>query len=419
MTGTDETDPGQISDRTICRVCGSRELHKFLSLGPTPLANSFLEPDQLGNTEGSYPLDVCFCSNCHLVQLAHVVSPEVMFREYAYETSAANPMQAHFAELAEEVIQNFKPDEDSLVVDIGSNDGTLLQNFLKQGFSVLGIEPASNIAQLAESRGIQTVNEFFDDNSANNIREGHGQAGIITATNVFAHVDNLEGFLHGIDTLLADSGVFIIEVPHLLRLIEKAEFDTIYHEHLSYFSIHPLIHMFQKFGMVVVDVQEVPVHGGSIRVFVQKSPADQSDSVSRMQSEEQEAGLYSLATYTGFAEKVKLVREELVQLLKTLKEDGATITGYGAPAKGNTLLNYCSIGTDMLDYITDTTPSKQGRYTPGTHIPVLPEEKFHEGPPDYALLLAWNYADEILKKEQGYRKSGGKFILPIPRPEVI
>ena len=407
-----------ISIRTTCRVCGSKEMHKFLSLGPTPLANSFLRKDHLSSPEGFYPLDVHFCSNCHLVQLLDIVSPEILFKEYAYVTGASKPMQTHFAELAEDVIQNFKPRKNSLVVDIGSNDGTLLQNFSKSGFSTIGIEPASNIAQLAEAKDIQTVNELFGDECAVKLCKEYGSANVILATNVFAHVDNLESLVHGVTHLLSNDGVFIIEVPYLLNLLNNLEFDTIYHEHLSYFSIHPLVYLFQKFGMVVVDIRQVPVHGGSIRVFVQRT-GQQSKNVAKLLSMEREAKLDSFQTYLKFGKEVSLLKEKLVRLLKMLKVEGAKITGYGATAKGNTLLNYCKIGTDILDYITDTTLFKQGRYTPGMHIPIFPEEKFHEEPPDYALLLAWNYADDILQKESEYRQNGGKFILPIPEPKVI
>ena len=405
--------------RARCRVCGSEKLHKFLSLGPTPLANNFLGEEQLDKAELYYPLDVYFCSNCYLVQLLDVVSPEVLFKEYAYVTGASKPMQAHFTGLAEDVIKNFKISKNSLVVDIGSNDGTLLQCFSKFGLRMLGIEPASNIARLAEANGISTLNEFFDEESAVKLRKEYGSADIITATNVFAHVDNLESILSGINHLLSNNGVFIIEFPYLLNLLNNMEFDTIYHEHLSYFAVHPLVYLFRKFGMEVVDVKQVPVHGGSIRVFVQRSPKQQSLNVTKLLLMEREVKLDSLKTYMEFAENVALVKEKLVKLLKTVKNEGARITGYGATAKGNTLLNYCKIDTDILDYITDTTLFKQGRYTPGIHTPIFPEEKFHDDPPDYALLLAWNYANEILQKESKYRQNGGKFILPIPEPKVI
>jgi SAM-dependent methyltransferase len=406
--------------RTRCRVCGCEKLHKFISLGPTPLANSFLRKDQLDKSEPYYPLDVYFCSNCYLVQLLDVVSPEVLFKEYAYVTGSSRPMQDHFTNLTEDVIHNFSPIKNSLVVDIGSNDGTLLQCFSKFGLRILGIEPASNIARLAEANGIPTMNDFFDENCAKNVYNEYGSADIITATNVFAHADDLGSILCGINHLLSINGVFIIEVPYLLNLLNNLEFDTIYHEHLSYFSVHPLVYLFRRFGLEVIDIKQIPVHGGSIRVFVQRSPKQQSKNVVRLLSMEREAKLDSLETYFEFASEVNLLKEKLLQLLKTLKMEGVRITGYGATAKGNTLLNYCKIGTDILDYISDTTLFKQGRYTPGMHIPIFSEWKFHEEPPDYALLLAWNYADAILQKEIKYRKNGGgKFIIPIPEPKVI
>lgn len=410
---------GDLTHRTKCRICGSEKLHKFLSLGPTPLANSFLKGDQLNKSELYYPLDVYFCDNCNLVQLLDVVSPEILFKDYTYVTGASKPMQAHFTGFAENVIKSFKISKDSLAMDIGSNDGTLLQCFSKFGLRTLGVEPASNIARLAEAKGIYTINEFFSENCAMNIYKEYGFTDVITATNVFAHVDDLESILRGINRLLSNNGVFIIEVPYLVNLLDNVEFDTIYHEHLSYFAVHPLVYLFHNFGMEIVDIKQVPAHGGSIRIFVQKSPRQQSQNVTKLLSREQEAKIGSLQTYTKFAEKVVLVKEKLVKLLKKLKNKGARITGYGATAKGNTLLNYCEIGTDILYYISDTTPFKQGRYTPGMHIPIFPEEKFHENPSDYALLLAWNYADAILQKEQEYRRNGGKFILPIPEPKVI
>lgn len=421
MTGMNKVDKAEdnFKHTTRCRVCDSKNLSKFLSLGPTPLANSFLRKNQLKEMELCYPLDVYFCHNCYLVQLSDVVSPGLMFKDYAYVTGASKPMEIHFTGLAEDTIRNFKIDKNSLVVDIGSNDGTLLQCFSKFGLRTLGVEPASNVARLAEVKGIQTVNNFFDEECALKIRREHGQAGVITAANVFAHIDNLENILQGINHLLADDGIFIVEVPYLLNLLNNLEFDTIYHEHLSYFALYPMIYLFQKFSLKVVDVKKIPVHGGTIRVFVQRSPTQQSQSVSRLLAIEKGAKLDSISTYNKFAGNVDSVKGKLVKLLKTLKDGGARIAGYGATAKGNTLLNYCKIGTDILDYISDTTPFKQGLYTPGMHIPVVSEEKFHVDPPDYALLLAWNYADEILKKEDEYRKKGGKFIVPIPEPKVV
>ena len=410
---------GNFVHRKNCRICGNTKLDKFLSLGPTPLANNFLKSDQLNREELYYPLDVYFCNKCHLIQLLDIVPPEVMFKDYAYITGASKPMELHFAGLTKDVSTNFKVNKDSLVVDIGSNDGTLLQYFSKIGLRVLGIEPASNIAQIARKRGISTINKFFSKDCALEIYKKYGFADVILATNVFAHVDNLENILYGIDYLLLKDGVFIIEVPYLINLLDNIEFDTIYHEHLSYFSIYPLVYLFRKFGMKIVNIKQIPIHGGSIRIFIKRSNEKQSQNVSKFLLMEQNAELDSIKTYTEFAKKVALVKERLVKLLKTLKNEETRITGYGATAKGNTLLNYCKIGPDILDYISDTTAYKQGRYTPGMHIPIFPEEKFHKDIPNYSLLLAWNYADAILQKEQKYRRKGGKFILPLPDPKII
>jgi SAM-dependent methyltransferase len=410
---------GNFVHRKNCRICGSTKLDKFLSLGPTPLANNFLKADQLNKEELYYPLDVYFCNKCDLIQLLDIVPPEVMFKDYAYITGASKPMELHFASLAKDIVNNFKINKDSLVVDIGSNDGTLLQYFSKMGLRILGIEPASNIAQIARKRGIATINKFFSKDCAIKIYKKYGFADIIFATNVFAHVDNLENILYGIDYLLSKEGVFVIEVPYLINLLDNIEFDTIYHEHLSYFSIYPLVYLFRKFGMKIVDIKQISIHGGSVRIFVKRSTKKQSQNVSKFLLIEQNAEIDSLKTYTKFAKKVALVKERLVKLLKTLKNEKTRITGYGAAAKGNTLLNYCKIGPDILDYISDTTPYKQGRCTPGMHIPIFSEEKFHREPPNYVLLLAWNYADEILQKEQKYRQKGGKFILPLPIPKII
>lgn len=402
-----------------CRVCRGKTLHKFLSLGPMPLANRFLREDQLSTPEPYYPLDVYLCSACGLVQLGYIVAPEILFKDYLYLTGTSKPMEAHFRGLAQDLIQRFVASSGGLVVDIGSNDGTLLQNFQKYNMETLGIEPADNIARLAVSRGIETLNEFFQEKLADSVRVQRGQAKVILATNVLAHVHDLDSFLRAVSCLLADDGIFAIEVPYLVDMLNRMEFDTIYHEHLSYFAVRPLVTLFSRFGMGIVEVQRISVHGGSLRIYVQKSVHPLPPSAIKLLKIEREAKLDLLQTYQKFADEVGQVREALLSLLETLKSRGATIAGYGAPAKGNILLNYCKIDTDILDYTSDTTPFKQGRYTPGMHIPVFPESHFREVSPDYALLLAWNYADEILKKEERYRQAGGKFIVPIPWPHIV
>lgn len=410
-----------IQKSTRCRACREGNLHGFLSLGETPLANSFLREDQLNSREPTFPLEVVFCSSCGMVQLGHVVPPELMFRNYLYISSMSNTLRRHFSDLASETVKRFQPPGNSLAVDIGSNDGTLLKEFQAKGVRTLGIEPATNIAKLAEADGIETINDFFGPRTATQVVERRRKARIITAANVFAHVDDLDDFLRGVDTLLEEEGVLVIEVPYLVDLLEKTEFDTIYHEHLSYFSLRPLTHLFRRFGMEVLDVRRVGIHGGSIRVFVKRSsnPLPVSGSVEELLSLERERGLDSLETYRAFAGRVVSIKEGLLRLLAALKGEGKRIVGYGASAKGNTLLNYCGIGPEVLDYIVDNIPLKQGLYTPGMHIPVLPEEKLLEDQPDAALILAWNFAEEIMEKQRRYREKGGRFIIPIPNPRIV
>jgi SAM-dependent methyltransferase len=402
-----------------CRVCQRETLEKFLSLGPTPLANRFLKREQLEETEPSFPLDVYFCHTCGLVQLVDVVPAEVLFHDYPYLTGVSSPMRTHFAALAEEVAQQYHVGPDNLVVDIGSNDGTLLSGFRRFGPNILGVEPAANVAATANAAGIQTISQFFSPALAEEIARTRGPARVVLATNVFAHVHDLDRFLQGVSALLSPEGVLVIEVPYLVDMLNNTEFDTIYHEHLSYFAVRPLVALFRRFGMGIVGVKRLRVHGGSIRVAVQKSPAPQAPLVGQMVNEEAERGLGSMRTYHDFAERVRMIREELVALLRSLKARGKRTVGYGAPAKGNTLLNFCKVGPDLVEYLVDATPAKQGRFSPGMHVPVFSDTRFQSDRPDYALLLAWNYADEILKKEVAYRERGGKFITPIPRPAIL
>lgn len=402
-----------------CRVCGCETPERFLALGPSPLANRFLKKEYLELPEPYFPLDVYFCTTCGLVQLIDVVPAATLFGEYPYMTGASAPMRDHFAALAADLVRQQELVPDDLVVDIGSNDGTTLSNFKRYELRVLGVEPASNIAALAMAAGIDTRVEFFGAAVAESIRRGLGTARVILGTNVFAHVHDLDDFLRGVTKLLSPDGVFIIEVPYLVDMLEKTEFDTIYHEHLSYFAVRPLQVVFGRHGMRIVRLEHIVVHGGSIRVFVQNAGAEQAREVAQFLQLEAQNALDSLRTYHEFAQRVHRVKEELVALLSRLKADGARVVGYGAPAKGNTLLNFCKIGADLLEYIIDTTPFKQGCFTPGTHIPIFPEDRFHADHPDYALLLAWNYAEEIIAKETKFRRGGGKFIIPIPQPMIV
>ncbi len=403
----------------VCRACDRRNLLLFLQLGPTPVPNGFLKAYHLHKAEKFYPLDVCFCKDCGLVQLAHVVSPKVMFKNYVYIPSTSETMRTHFASLAKQSVKITGAKPGDLSVDIGSNDGTLLKSFQALGMKVLGVDPAENLAKKANKEGIETICALFTKEVALKIRKKYGAAKTITATNVVAHVHDLHDFFEGIKTLLSDEGLLIAEFPYLVDLIEKVEFDTIYQEHLSYFSITPFEKLLKRQGLYLIDVQRLSIHGGSVRVFVSKKPAPESGSVKRLLQLEQKKEILNPETYLKFRRKVDKVRHELVQLLWGLRLKNKQIVGYGASAKGNVMLNYCRIGPETLDYIVDSISYKQGKFTPGMHIPIFPEAKLIKDQPEYTLLLAWNFADEIIKKQAEYRKKGGKFILAIPKLRIV
>lgn len=403
-----------------CRVCKNKNLSQVLSFGPTPLANAFLSYKEIDSPEYYYPLDVYFCENCSFLQLGHVISPIVLFGNYVYVSSTSPVFVNHFKKFADEVFPRFLLNKKSLVIDIGSNDGILLKPFKSLGTRVLGIEPASHIAKIAEKEGIETVSEFFSVKLARKIVKNTGRARVVTATNVFAHIDDLDEVINGVKILLEDDGVFIIEAPYLIDFLEKKYFDLVYHEHLSYWSIKSLGKLFNRLDMTVFDVQKVDVHGGSIRVFIKKDKSFHKvrKSVKTFLSLEKKAKLDKKQTYLSFADLILENRVKLMDLLTKLKLKNKKIVGYGAPAKGNTLLNYFKIGTDMLDYIVDDSPFKQGLYTPGTHIPVVSAQKLKEDKPDYILILAWNFAKPIMDKYFWFEKEGGRFIIPVPTPKI-
>ena len=404
--------------KTECRVCKGTDLDRFLSLGEHPPVDNFTDREHL-NAEKRYPLDVYFCNTCNLVQLLDVVTQEELFHgNYAYFSSASAPLVEHFQSYAEDLKNDFLQKND-LVVDIGSNDGILLQ-FLTDTCRVLGIEPSANVAEAARKKGVETTDGFFTVEMAKNIVEKYGKAKVITANNVFAHIDDIDEIILAVKELLSDDGVFVSESHYLLDLIEKREFDTVYHEHLCYYSIKPLIHLFERFGMEVFDVQRVNVHGGSIRVFARKAAGTPpKSSVQELLSLEERAGLHTLERFSSFQKEVEVIRDKLVSLVRGFRAEGKTVTAYGAPAKGNTLLNFCGFTADDLKYVTDTTPQKIGLLTPGSHIPVVSPDILETETPDYILLLAWNYRDFILKKEQDLRERGAKFIIPIPEVEIV
>ena len=403
-----------------CRSCGSAELHSVLSLGSTPLANSLLSEAQLGEPEPTYPLDLGLCRACALVQITETVPRDVLFRDYLYFSSFSDTMLTHAEELATRIVAERGLGETSLVAEAASNDGYLLRFYLALGVPVLGIEPARNIAQVAEERGIPTIAEFFDAALAQRLAVEGRRPDIFHAHNVLAHVADLNGFVEGISIVLADDGEAVIEAPYVKDMIDRCEFDTIYHEHLCYFSLTALEALFRRHGLAVADVERIPVHGGSLRVFARRrgtwSPAP---AVADLLGEEAAWGVGEPAPYDAFARRVTELRAELVALLDGLKRDGARIAAYGAAAKGSTLLNVFGIGADTIDFVVDRSTVKVGRYMPGVHLRIDPPERLLDEMPDYLLLLAWNLADEIMAQQGEYRRRGGRFIVPVPVPEVV
>lgn len=404
-----------------CRLCSSNNLYKFLDLGFTPPADSFLRREQLCEPEIYYPLQVMLCESCGFIQLSHIVSPEVLYRhDYPYESSITRSGRQHWNEFALTVTRRFSLTGSDLVIDIGSNVGVLLGAFRDNGCRILGVDPASNIVRIAEKSGIETINEFFGVEVARNIVAEKGPASVITGTNVFAHVNDLTGFMHAVDIVLSARGIMIIEAPYFVNLVKQLEYDTIYHEHLSYLSLRPLAPFFEKFGMEIFDIEERDIHGGSFRIYVaRKGTHTVSPIVGKMTAAEETMGIYDRGVLMQFASDVADNRQSLLWLLRKLKNEGKKIAAVSAPAKGMTLLNYCHIGTETLDFVTEKSTLKIGRFTPGTHIPVFSDAKLIEDMPDFALLLAWNFADEIMANLEPFRKKGGKFIIPIPTPRIV
>lgn len=407
--------------RTDCRVCLSADLKRVLTLGSTPPANAFLAKNELNKPELFFPLELYFCRDCGFVQLGEIVSPELLFRNYVYVSSTSPVFVEHFRDFSRRISEKFKFPANSLIMDIGSNDGIMLRPFKESGWRVLGIDPAVKIAETATKSGIETLPEFFTIKLAEKIKEKYGQARLITATSVFPHIDDLDEIAAGIKKLLLPDGVFIIEAYYLGDLVNKNLFDTIYHEHLSYFSASAAVKILKRLGMEVFDIEKTDTHGGSLRIFSQLTggPRQTQPSVAGFIREEKKQALDNAQTYIGFSDKIESNKEKLTAMLKNLKNQGARLAGYGAPAKGNTLLNYFDIGPEILDYIVDDSPWKQGLYTPGTHIPVVNSEELAKNRPDYLLILAWNFAEPIMKKNAAFANTGGKFIVPAPEPRII
>jgi SAM-dependent methyltransferase len=405
--------------QVLCRSCQASGLVTVLSLGKTPLANSLLTAEQLNQPEETYPLDLAFCPRCSLVQITETVPPEKLFSEYLYFSSFSDTMVQHARAIAERLIESRGLNSNSLVAEIASNDGYLLQHYKKAGIPVVGIEPAANIARVAtEERDIRTVCGFFSEDLAREMRGNGWAADIIHANNVLAHVADLNGVVRGIGLLLKDDGAAVIEVPYVKDMIDHCEFDTIYHEHLCYFSLTALNHLFNRHELFIQSVERLAIHGGSLRIFVGKAEK-RSAEVERLLQEEEEWGVNRFEFYQGFGAKVEKLREDLLAVLKKLKSEGKRIAAYGASAKGSTLLNYFGIGREMLDFVVDRSTVKQGYYTPGTRLPIYAPEKLLDEMPDSVLLLTWNFADEILRQQEPFRKLGGHFIIPVPEVRVV
>ncbi len=407
--------------RAHCRACGEARLTRFLQLGQQPLANANLRSPAEAAGELRFPLDLYFCEGCTLVQLADVIDPELLFRNYIYVTGTSETIATHNRAYAGTVTDLLRLGAGDLVVEVASNDGSLLACFQALGTRTLGVEPATNIAALARAAGIDTVGDFFDGAAGARLRADRGAARAVIGNNVLAHVDDTQDFLRGARALIDADGLVITEVPYAREMLERLEYDTIYHEHLCYFSVTSLLRLCDAVDLVVVRVDETPVHGGSIRMYagLPSHYRAHGAAVLAMAEAERESGLTSLARWRQFARDVETQRALMVALLERLRGEGKRVAGYGAPAKGNTLLNYCGIGTDLLPYTVDRSALKQGTLTPGMHIPVLPVDAVLERQPDYLLILAWNFAEEVMRQQDEYRRRGGRFIVPIPIPRVV
>jgi SAM-dependent methyltransferase len=410
-----------VSPDFACRSCGSTSVKAVLSLGNVPLANA-LVVDPANDTSWRYPLNLAYCPGCSLVQITETVDPEVLFGQYIYFSSYSDTMLAHSKKLVDYLVRKLRLGPGSLVMEIASNDGYLLQHFKSHTVPVLGIEPASNIAKIANEKGIPTVCMFFGLHASCDLKAKGKEADVILGLNVLAHIADLNGFVEGVRVILKETGTAVFEFPYVGDMIKNNEFDTIYHEHLCYYSLASVMHLFNNHGLDIVDAELVPIHGGSLRIYAMHSAAAKgqvTDEAKILLKEEKNKGITDFEYYSNFAKKVETLRADTIQLLDRLKRERKRVTGYGAAAKGSTLLSYYGIGKESIEFIVDRSPHKQGKYMPGNHIPIHPPEKLLEEQPDYVLLLTWNFQKEILEQQAKYRQRGGKFIIPVPEVKVL
>ena len=405
----------------LCRLCGAPLTRTFVDLGMSPLCESYVPEDQLDEAELFYPLHVRLCEVCLLAQLPAYISGEHIFSDYAYFSSYSDSWVAHAKRYAEAMIGRLGLTPDSLVTEVASNDGYLLQHFRAAGIPVLGVEPAANVAEAARARGITTEVEFLGAETGHEIAQRHGRADLVAANNVFAHVPDIRGFAAGLRALVKDEGMVTLEFPHLLRLIGRRQYDTIYHEHFSYLSLLTSSSALETAGLRVVDVEELGTHGGSLRVSAspEENGGEPTESVKAVLAEEEAAGLHTVAGHEGFASAVLKIKSDLLGFLLAAARQDRSVVGYGAPGKGNTLLNHCGIRSDLLSYTVDRSPVKQGKFLPGTHIPIYAPERLAQTKPDYILVLPWNLRDEISRQLSYVGSWGGKLVFPIPELEIV